>query len=149
VPNTYRVFGNNGSLPYASSVKAAGNTALSDIPRSAAIPASTLYTDLASASDHLPVVADYTIPVGVPGLGLGNATYSAPGTFQFSVTNSDATAISAGEASRISLYSASSLDGTSSLLPQNSASLTNGVINVADSSALSSSAKFYWAEIKP
>jgi hypothetical protein len=63
VTNTYHAFGNNGSLAYGSSVNSSANTALNDIPAGAPISASQLLLDLTGASDHLPVVADYTIPL--------------------------------------------------------------------------------------
>jgi PKD repeat protein/endonuclease/exonuclease/phosphatase family metal-dependent hydrolase len=67
VASTYHAFGNNASLAYGSSVIANGNTALNDLAPGSHISASTLYSDLTGASDHLPVVADYTIPVVQPG----------------------------------------------------------------------------------
>jgi hypothetical protein len=67
VPGTYHVFGNNGTTPYFGSVNSVANTALSnDLAPGAPISASQLYLDLTTASDHLPVVADYTIPITVP-----------------------------------------------------------------------------------
>ena len=67
VAGTYHAFGNNGSLAYGSSVTASGNTALAtNLAPGSTISASTLYVDLTNASDHLPVVADYTIPVPPP-----------------------------------------------------------------------------------
>jgi hypothetical protein len=67
VPGTYHVFGNNGTTPYYGSVNSDSNTALnSDLASGAPISASQLYLDLTTASDHLPVVADYTIPITVP-----------------------------------------------------------------------------------
>ena len=67
VPGTYHVFGNNGTTAYKGSVNSGSNTALnSDLATGAPISASQLYLDLTSASDHLPVVADYTIPITVP-----------------------------------------------------------------------------------
>jgi PKD repeat protein len=71
--NTYHAFGNNGSLAYGSSVTAAGNTALADIPAGAPISAPQLLLDLTGASDHLPVVADYTIPILPPGAAFATA----------------------------------------------------------------------------
>ncbi len=65
VPGTYHSFGNNGSLAYDARVTTSGNTALTNIPAGAPISASTLFQDLTTASDHLPVVADYTIPLAV------------------------------------------------------------------------------------
>ncbi len=69
VSGTYHVFGNNGSVGYYGRVNAGTNTALND--RLAAtgpvfLSAAQLYLDLTNASDHLPVVADYTIPVPAP-----------------------------------------------------------------------------------
>lgn len=69
IPGTYHTFGNNGTTPYNGSVNSGSDTALNtnlaaDGP--VFIPAATLYADLASASDHLPVVADYTIPIPAP-----------------------------------------------------------------------------------
>jgi hypothetical protein len=48
-------------------VNSGSNTALnSDLASGAPISASQLYLDLTTASDHLPVMADYTIPITVP-----------------------------------------------------------------------------------
>jgi hypothetical protein len=67
VPGTYHVFGNNGTTPYKGSVNSGSNTALnSDLAPGAPISAAQLYLDLTDASDHLPVVADYTISITVP-----------------------------------------------------------------------------------
>jgi hypothetical protein len=66
VPGTYHTFANNGAIPYRSSVNAGGNTSLSNLVAGAPISASQLYLDLTDASDHLPVVADYTVPVPAP-----------------------------------------------------------------------------------
>jgi len=67
VPGTYHVFGNNGTTPYYGSVNSGSDTALnSDLESGAPISALQLYLDLTDASDHLPVVADYTIPITVP-----------------------------------------------------------------------------------
>jgi PKD repeat protein len=63
VPGTYHVFGNNGTTAYQGSV-ANGNTSLNgDLQANPRISATTLYTDLTTGSDHLPVVADYIITV--------------------------------------------------------------------------------------
>jgi PKD repeat protein len=67
VPNTYHAFGNNGTIPFEGSVTS-GDTALNnDLAPGSPISASQLYADLSTASDHFPVVADYTIPVVQPG----------------------------------------------------------------------------------
>jgi hypothetical protein len=60
VAGSYTVFGNNGSV--SGSVYQSGNTALNDLSN----PMTVLY-DLTTATDHLPVVADYTVaPTPVP-----------------------------------------------------------------------------------
>ena len=83
VPGTYHVFGNNGTTPYYGSVNSGSNTALnSDLASGAAISASQLYLDLTTASDHLPVVADYTIPITVPAPVLQSVTGTG-GTVRF------------------------------------------------------------------
>ncbi|MGB7746670.1 MAG: hypothetical protein WBN75_05205 [Verrucomicrobiia bacterium] len=75
VPGTYHVFGNNGTTPYSGSVNSGSNTALkSDLAPGAPISASQLYLDLTKASDHLPVVADYSLPITVPAPGLQSVT---------------------------------------------------------------------------
>ena len=67
VPGTYHTFGNNGTTPYSNSVNTGTDTALNnDLASGAPISAAQLYLDLTNASDHLPVVADYTIPITVP-----------------------------------------------------------------------------------
>jgi hypothetical protein len=66
VPGTYHTFANNGTIPYKGTVNSGGNTSLSNLMAGATISASQLYLDATNASDHLPVVADYTIPVPAP-----------------------------------------------------------------------------------
>ena len=69
VPGTYHVFGNNGSIGYEGNVTSAANTALRNrlvTNGPVFINAVQLYKDLTNASDHLPMVADYTIPMPVP-----------------------------------------------------------------------------------
>ena len=67
VPNTYHTFGNNGSTAYEGSVTSGSDTALnSDLAPGSPVSAAQLYKDLSTGSDHLPVVADYTIPVVQP-----------------------------------------------------------------------------------
>jgi hypothetical protein len=82
VPETYHVFGNNGTTAYYGAVNNGTNTALGNrlvTNGPVFIPAAQLYLDLTNASDHLPVVADYTIPLPAPvvsgvGLGWSNST---------------------------------------------------------------------------
>jgi len=69
VPGTYHAFGNNGTTPYRGSVNGSGNTALANRLQTngpVLISAAQLYLDLTNASDHLPVVADYTLPMPAP-----------------------------------------------------------------------------------
>jgi hypothetical protein len=69
VPGTYHAFANNGTTPYKGSVASGSDTALNnDLSTDGPvfINASTLYTDLTSASDHLPIVADYAVPLPAP-----------------------------------------------------------------------------------
>jgi hypothetical protein len=56
VPGSLEVFGNNGSVAYEGNVTLRTNTALSDLSNQ-----TTILQDLTTATDHLPVVADYTI----------------------------------------------------------------------------------------
>jgi hypothetical protein len=69
VPGTYHVFGNNGTTAYYGNVNNGSDTALAGklvTNGPVFIPAAQLFLDLTNASDHLPVVADYTIPLLVP-----------------------------------------------------------------------------------
>jgi len=95
VPGTYHVFGNNGTTTYNGSVNSGTNTALNnDLEPGAPISAATLYANLTTASDHLPVVADYTLPVAQPPLASFTAdptNGTAPLTVAFSNLSADAT----------------------------------------------------------
>ena len=85
VPGTYHVFGNNGTTPYYDSVNSGSNTALNNrlvTNGPVFISAAQLYLDLTTASDHLPVVADYTIPITVPAPVLQSVTGTG-GTVRF------------------------------------------------------------------
>ena len=69
VPGSYHVFGNNGTTPYFGSVNSGSDTAMNNrlvTNGPVFISAAQLYLDLTDASDHLPVVADYTIPIPAP-----------------------------------------------------------------------------------
>lgn len=69
VSGTYHVFGNNGSTPYLGSVNSGANTAFNNRLTTNGpvfISAAQLLLDLTNASDHLPMVADYTIPMPAP-----------------------------------------------------------------------------------
>jgi endonuclease/exonuclease/phosphatase family metal-dependent hydrolase len=68
VSGSEQIFGNNGTTAQFGQTNAAGNTSLSDLSDS-----TTILNDLMqpAGSDHMPVVADYTITVPEPaGLGL-------------------------------------------------------------------------------
>jgi hypothetical protein len=68
IPGTYHTFGNSGTAYYGS-VDSGANIALNNrlvTNAPAFISAAQLYLDLTNASDHLPVVADYTIPLPAP-----------------------------------------------------------------------------------
>jgi hypothetical protein len=60
IAGSYHSFGNNGTVPVAGNIYDLNNTALADFP-----DRKTLLNDLASVSDHLPVVADYTYDAGI------------------------------------------------------------------------------------
>jgi endonuclease/exonuclease/phosphatase family metal-dependent hydrolase len=69
VSGSYHTFGNNGTTPIQGSVDSGSDTALNnDLVQDGPlfISAATLYADLTTASDHLPVVADYTVPPPPP-----------------------------------------------------------------------------------
>ena len=108
VPGTYHVFGNNGTTAFGGSV-GSGNSALTDLVSSASYPyqyitAAQLYTDLTTASDHLPVVADYTIPISAPSLAVSPASSFAstgnqggpfsPSSQTYTLTNSGSGSLS-------------------------------------------------------
>ncbi len=69
VPGTYHPFGNNGTIAYYGSVNNGVNTTLNGrlvTNGPVFLPAAQMYLDLTNASDHLPVVADYQIPMPAP-----------------------------------------------------------------------------------
>ena len=61
---SYRTFGNNGTTAFGKSVNATTNTALANLQ--GPITAATALSALTTASDHLPVVADYTVSLSTP-----------------------------------------------------------------------------------
>jgi hypothetical protein len=87
VPGTHHPFGNDGTTAYQGSVNSGANTSLNNRLATngpAFINAAQLYVDLTGASDHLPVVGDYTIPVPAPVI----SSFSLAGTnLVLSVTN--------------------------------------------------------------
>jgi len=136
VPGTYHPFGNNGTTGYGASVNSGSNTSLTNLTPGAPISASALLLDLTTAADHLPVVADYTIPVPstlVP-IKLGPLIATLNSTVRFAVSNVDGTPITMGEQSRISIYATTNLvlPFSSWTLLTNSIQLTNGFLQVTD-----------------
>jgi hypothetical protein len=152
VSGTYHVFGNNGATAYKGSV-GAGNSALTNLVAGAPISPAQLYADLTTASDHLPVVADYTVPLPhtLSGLGIAAAVLSGAGGFQFSVTNTDGTPITADQLSRIAIYGATdpSLVATNWTPLSGSTLLTNGVLQVNDTNSDLYPRRFYRAVEAP
>lgn len=82
VPGTYHTFGNNGTVAYEGTVTATANTALNNrliTNGPVFLNAAAIYTDLTDSSDHLPVVADYTLPLPAPvitGVSVGGPNLS-------------------------------------------------------------------------
>jgi hypothetical protein len=77
VPATCHAFGNNDTTAYYGSVNSGSDTALNNRLVTNApvfISAAQLCLDLTNASDHLPVVADYTIPLPAPVIASFNLT---------------------------------------------------------------------------
>jgi hypothetical protein len=149
VAGTYHIFGNNGTTPYQVSVTV-GNSALTNIPAGAPIDAATLYRDLTNASDHLPVVADYTVPVpapALPALKLVNFVFSSNAGFQFAVSNMDGTPITLAEQARIGILTATNLAQPLSnwTAITNSITLSNGLLRVSDTNSVRSPQRFYRA----
>lgn len=64
VAGSYHAFGNNGSVAVNGSVGSPSNTALPGLANRSAV-----LSALTTASDHLPVVADYTVGVNPPTIG--------------------------------------------------------------------------------
>jgi hypothetical protein len=88
IAGTYHAFGNNGTTTYGGTVNSGLNTALNNSRLVTNGPvflsASQIYLDLTEASDHLPIVVDYTIPIPAPGI----SSFSLAGTnLTLSVTN--------------------------------------------------------------
>src|SRR5262249_49369569 len=83
---SYHTFGVNGSTPIHGTVDSPSNTALPGLPNRAAV-----LTALTTASDHLPVVADYTISLGAAPVITtqpSNQAACTGGTASFTVTAS-------------------------------------------------------------
>ena len=61
VAGSEMVFANNGSVPLNGAINSSANTVYPTLPNR-----STVLNDLTTASDHLPMVADYQFPSAVP-----------------------------------------------------------------------------------
>ena len=95
VSGSFHNFANNGTTPSGGSVNSGSDTALnSDLVQDGGtfIPATTIYSDLTTASDHLPVVSDYTIASSG---GTGTPTIGSFAANPTSVTEGTATTLTA------------------------------------------------------
>ena len=106
--------------------------------------------DLTTASDHLPVVADYTIPLP-PSLRLVNGFLSPTAGFQFAVSNCDGTAITSGQQARIAIYAATNpvLAFTNWTALTNATVLTNRLLRVNDTNSARYPQRYYRAVETP
>ncbi len=96
VKSSYTVFGNNGSTNNTGTVNQSGNTALTSLGLASSTSTAVL-SALTTATDHLPVVADYSFtPATTPAtISLGSVLNArimtgGTGTFGATVTNSAA-----------------------------------------------------------
>ena len=69
VANSYSAFGNNGTTAVSGTVNASSNTALAGIPNRTGI-----LTALTQVTDHLPVVADYSLTTSAPSVQWASST---------------------------------------------------------------------------
>jgi endonuclease/exonuclease/phosphatase family metal-dependent hydrolase len=83
---SYRTFGNNGTVPVSGAINDPANTALPDLANR-----TTVLNLLTTVSDHLPVVADYTVPAGAPLSALSTAAGTASSAASFNVRGSSLT----------------------------------------------------------
>ena len=76
IPNTYQTFGNNGTTAYHTGTDTTANHSLDGVVQNGGtfISASTLKNDLQFASDHLPVMADFSLG---PGISIWNGNGSS------------------------------------------------------------------------
>ena len=151
VPGTCHAFGNNGTTPYGSNVNSGFNTALTNLMAGAPISAAALYQDLTNASDHLPVVADFTIPVPVSNLRLGAASFPPGAGFQFAISNADGAPITSNEQARIKIYFTTNvaLPRANWTILTNATRLTNGFLQITDTNGPGSRQRFYGAVQTP
>jgi PKD repeat protein len=89
VPGTYHSFGNDATTPWGTTVNSTNNTALNDLDPALTnlykLSAATLYVDLTNATDHLPIVADYTIPIPATALAASFTNNPASGPVPLTV----------------------------------------------------------------
>jgi endonuclease/exonuclease/phosphatase family metal-dependent hydrolase len=99
--NSYRAFGNNGSVPVNGSINSGSNTALAGLSNRLQV-----LDLLTTVSDHLPVVADYTMPTSQGLTALSTTAGTASTASSFVVSAADLTgdlAISAPSGFELSL----------------------------------------------
>lgn len=99
IPGTYHAFANNGLIPYYGSVNSGTNSALNNVVTNGPvfISAAQLWLDLTGASDHLPIVADYTIPIPAPAIvGVSVAGANLILTVTNGITNAVYTVLASG-----------------------------------------------------
>jgi hypothetical protein len=99
VPGTYQWLRQQRHDPLRQQRELRFNTALSNLAPGALINASNILLGLTTASDHLPVVADFTIPVPGSNLRLGSPILTAGTSFRFAVSNADGSVITSDEQS--------------------------------------------------
>jgi autotransporter-associated beta strand protein len=90
IANSLHAFGNNGSTAVFGNVNSTSNTALNDIVGNGSLTPSQVLAAMnkITGSDHLAVVADYSIDIGPLTLTWNNATGSGDGqTWDFSSQN--------------------------------------------------------------
>ncbi len=81
IANSYHAFGNNGSTAVFGNINSGSNSALNDIIGNGSLTPSQVFAAMnnSTGSDHLPVVADYSIGIGPLTLTWNNAGGSGDG----------------------------------------------------------------------
>jgi autotransporter-associated beta strand protein len=72
INNSYHAFGNNGTTPYAGSVNSGSNTSLNDLVGPLSASTVKAAENKSIGSDHLPVVADYSLALQAQNLTWNN-----------------------------------------------------------------------------
>jgi hypothetical protein len=130
IPSSYHALGNNGST-FNTDIDSAGNTWVWNPVGGSTVTRSALLTALASVSDHLPVVADYTIASGTtPSTttltsSANPSVYGQPVTFTATVTGGSGTPTGS-----VSFLDGAGLLGTSALNGSGVATFTTSTLIV-------------------